>query len=154
MTPDYHKGRCHCGSVVLGFSGNAITCYICHCTDCQKSSGTAFSSNMLAERKEITLLSGKTELIEYEFAERVMQRHHCCQCGTVLWLNYSDKSEYASIQTGIFESQEWFEPIAHLWFRSALSWVSVPADHTKFDTQPDLSELTELWQKSNNSAMR
>jgi len=145
MNQKRYMGQCHCGHVLFGFSGKAITCYACHCTDCQKSSGTAFSTNMLVERVELTHVSGTTEIIEYEFNNRVLQRHQCCRCATALWLNYSDKIKYASIQTGTFQSQDWFEPIAHLWLRSSLPWIPIPDHQAKFETQPELSDLIALW---------
>ncbi|PMD49080.1 hypothetical protein L207DRAFT_560581 [Hyaloscypha variabilis F] len=56
------KGSCMCGAVKYEFTGSPAAKALCHCTDCQKWSGSAYTSNVAVPRSVFTLLSGKETL--------------------------------------------------------------------------------------------
>ena len=51
-------GRCHCGEITFEAEVDPNALYICHCTDCQTLSGSAFRANILAPAEHFLLLSG------------------------------------------------------------------------------------------------
>ena len=62
--PDVRAGGCLCGAIRYLFSGDPLTLYACHCTDCQVSTGSAFVLSMPAARESIELLQGTPEFVE------------------------------------------------------------------------------------------
>lgn len=147
-----YSGRCHCGYARFQFDGDVLTCYTCHCTRCQSSSGSAFSINMIVQSVTLSLISGDIETLKYQYNDRELQCYQCRHCGTVLWMNYADKSEYASIQAGTFDEQGWYEPVAHLWMLNAQTWLSLSDQTQRYDTQPEFEELITLWQNRSTDA--
>ena len=102
---------------------------------------------MLVLKSDIQLRSGVLSINEYPHGNRTMHRHHCSECGTALWYNFSDNDKYVSIQTGTLDSPDSFAPIAQLWVSSAVAWASPPDNLTAFDQQPELTDLIEMWRK-------
>src|SRR5947209_11690924 len=51
-------GGCHCGEITFEAEVDPNALYICHCTDCQTLSGSAFRANILAPAEHFVLLSG------------------------------------------------------------------------------------------------
>ena len=60
-----HSGRCQCGHCTFSFIGNPITCYACHCTNCQSASGSAFGLSMIVMQEDIKLTGGS--IVEQRF---------------------------------------------------------------------------------------
>ena len=52
-------GRCQCKGVVYKITSTPLAVYACHCTECQRQSGSAFSLSLLAEREAIVIEEGK-----------------------------------------------------------------------------------------------
>ena len=57
MTDDI-LGGCLCGAVRYRFAGSPLAFYVCHCTDCQKQTGSAFGLSMIVKRDDVELLQG------------------------------------------------------------------------------------------------
>ncbi len=54
-----YSGGCECKSVRYQFQGEPMTCYACHCTDCQTASGSAFALSMILNDKDIEVTEGE-----------------------------------------------------------------------------------------------
>jgi hypothetical protein len=144
-------GSCRCGSVRYEFSGEPLTCYACHCTDCQTASGSAFSLSMIVQRQDIQVTAGEVADNAYLLNGDERHRHHCRQCGTALWFSSAKMPEIVALKPGTLDDTAWFKPVAHLWVRSAQPWVLFAPDLPRFEKQPRLPELLELWQASRKS---
>ena len=55
---DVHEGGCQCGAVRYRVEGDAVAVGICHCTQCQKQSGSAFGMSFIVPKEAFQLLSG------------------------------------------------------------------------------------------------
>jgi hypothetical protein len=51
-------GRCQCKGVVYKITSAPLAVYACHCTECQRQSGSAFSLSLLAERSAVVVEGG------------------------------------------------------------------------------------------------
>lgn len=79
-------GGCHCGHIKYEAEVDPATVRVCHCTDCQKLSGTAFRANIASLPGTFVLTSG-TPKIYTKTAESGNQRAHafCPECGTPIY---------------------------------------------------------------------
>ncbi len=59
-----YPGSCECKSIQYKFTGEPLTCYACHCTDCQTASGSAFGLSMIINDKDIEIIKGKVAKVE------------------------------------------------------------------------------------------
>jgi hypothetical protein len=77
-------GRCHCGNITFEAEVDPATAAICHCTDCQTLSGTAFRTIVKTKEGAFRLLSG-TPKVYVTAAESGNKREHtfCPNCGAV-----------------------------------------------------------------------
>ena len=145
-----HQGSCQCGAVHYQFNGEPLTCYACHCTDCQTSSGSAFNLSMITKGDDLEIIKGEIETNTVDLNGMKVQRYHCSQCGVGLWYAADEYPGIVAIKPGTFDDTSWFKPVAHLWMRSAQPWVILDEASTKYEKQPEIGELIELWDERNN----
>ena len=138
-------GGCYCGSVRYAISGEPLTVYACHCTDCQKASGSAFTIGVILSSQQFRLTSGSIEVDSFQVSGNDLLRNYCANCGSTVWHASPKHEGYISLKGGTLDNKSNLSPVAHLWFRSALPWVQVDPTHKIFDQQPEMSELIELW---------
>lgn len=149
MRPPPYAGRCFCGAVQYRINEEPLTVYACHCTDCQKRSGSAFGLSMWVNRAAIEVTQGEAVLqIASGHDDRLRHARLCLQCHTRLWSAPEDRPELAVVRPGTLDDTSWLEPVAHLWTRSAQPWVKIPEGVVRYETQPkELTELARLWRE-------
>ncbi len=146
-----YNGGCQCQSVRYEFSGTPLTCYTCHCTNCQTASGSAFGLSMIINDKDINITEGEIAINNVDFNGTNVQQHHCAQCGTALWFSADTYPNIAALKPGTFDDTAWFKPIAHLWVRSAQPWVVFDQSIPQYEKQPEIAELVGLWAQKENT---
>ena len=143
-----NKGGCECKSVRYQFTGEPLTCYACHCTDCQTSSGSAFSLSMIINSSDIEVTEGELTVNYLNVNGVEVKRHHCAKCGAALWFSAAEYPNIYALKPGTFDDTKWFKPVAHLWIRSAQPCVIFDKNTKQYQKQPEeMSELFELWAK-------
>lgn len=116
-------GSCHCGKITYSADIDPEMVRICHCTDCQTLSGTAFRVNVFA-RKESFRMSG-TPRIYVKTADSGNRRAQafCPDCGTPLYATSVDNPEVFGIRVGTSHQRGQLVPKREIWCRSALEWL-------------------------------
>jgi len=145
-----YSGGCECKSVRYQFKGEPLTCYACHCTDCQTSSGSAFGLSMIVNDKDVEVTEGEISVNTIDTNGIKVQKHYCAQCGTSFWFSADEYPNIMALKPGTFDDTSWFEPIAHLWVRSAQPWVILDKSISQYEKQPEISELIGLWANRKN----
>lgn len=144
------EGHCHCGLVQYEYSGKPLTCYSCHCTDCQSSSGSAFTLVTVVFESEVKLTHGQLSVNTYTHAGKEGHRYHCAHCGSTLWRSATEMPGIVSISSGTFSDTSWIEPVAHIWVSSSQPWLSFEggADDSGNDPSNDTSnDSAKVFQK-------
>ncbi len=149
MSSSPYQGSCQCGAVQFEFRDQPLTLYACHCTECQHRSGGALRLSMWVKRAALEVLRGLTELHSFKHASgRLKVRRVCATCSTDLWAEPPEHPSLAILRPSTLIESKSFEPIAHLYTRSALPWFVFPAGAKKYGTAPDDPlELLALWQE-------
>jgi hypothetical protein len=143
------SGRCLCDAVRYRVTQEPLTFYACHCTDCQKRSGSAFGLSMWVNRSAIEVTKGEPALHASTFGGRLRKRRICAQCGGNLFSEPREGSQVAIIRPGTLDDTSWLKPVAHLWTRSAQPWFAFPEGVRKYEQQPpDFAELIALWREN------
>ena len=118
-------GGCHCGHITYAAEVNPATIRICHCTDCQKLTGTAYRPGIASLPGTFVLKSG-TPTIYIKTAESGNKRAHafCPACGTPIYAAapIPDPPSYGLRVGGIDQRADLGPPARQIWCRSALSW--------------------------------
>ncbi len=148
MQNDTQKlGNCTCGAARYKVTGVPLSVHACHCTDCQALSGSAFGLSMVLNRENLELISGDIEVNEFSTDHNSMRRYHCAKCGTAIWFSSPEHPGIIALKPGTLADTSELRPIAHLWYRSAQSWLDLGGDVPVYQEQPPFSELIELAKK-------
>lgn len=118
-------GRCHCGAVTYEAAIDPEKVTICHCTDCQKLTGTAFRVSVPAPRENIRL-SGADPALYIKTAENGRRRlqYFCGSCGSQLFTTgEGEDAKTWGIRWGGIDQREALVPRRKIWRRSAVSWI-------------------------------
>jgi hypothetical protein len=118
-------GRCHCGKVSFEAEIDPGQVRICHCTDCQTLSGSAFRVNAGTLTGTFKLTSGTPKTYIKTTADSGTHRSHgfCGDCGTPLWATSTDaKPSSYGLRVGTLDQRAELTPSRQGWYRSALPW--------------------------------
>ena len=118
------EGGCQCGSLRYRLDGEPLGLAICHCTECQRQSGSAFAMSLTVPKESFRLLSGElktfTTLCD---SGRTKECAFCPSCGTRI---YHQGEAGMSIKAGTLDETSGLHPDAHYWTKSKQPWVPIP----------------------------
>ena len=149
--PAPYPGRCLCEAIHFRVTQEPLTVYACHCTDCQKRSGSAFGLSMWINRSAIEVTSGEVTVHKSTGADGKMRVGMICgNCNTRMWSEPPKWPDYAVMRPGTLDDTSWIKPVAHIWTRSAQPWFVFPEGVPKYEKQTgDLQILIDLWRNRN-----
>jgi hypothetical protein len=141
-------GGCQCKGVRYQITAEPLTVYVCHCTECQCQSASAFGLSMAVPRHAITVVDGTPARWRRALESgRVIWCMFCGDCGVRLFHNPEVNPRVSIVKPGTLDDTKWLKPIGHIWTRSAQPWFDIPAGSLNYEGQPpDLSRLIEAWQ--------
>jgi len=130
-------GGCHCGNITYEAEIDPEKVGICHCTDCQTLSGTAFTTFVPAPIGGFRLLAGQPK-IYVKTAESGSKRAQafCPECGSRLYASAVTDPKMLNIRVGTARQRGELPPKVQLWCRSSLDWVMDLGGVKRFDKQP------------------
>ena len=130
-----HEGGCLCGALRYRAAGDPRRTTICHCTDCQRRTGTAFALLASFRDEQIAYASGTPQEFEYRSDEsgRWIRAQFCPRCGTNVMLTLEKFPGYRIVSGGTFDDPKWLTPVRHVWTRSAQHWMAIPQDVERFE---------------------
>lgn len=122
------EGRCACGAVRYRVIGEPLFVHCCHCTDCQRETGSGFAINALYERSRVELLAVVPERVDTPTASGQGQAIlRCPTCRVALWSHYAGAGEaVAFVRVGTLDGAAGVVPDIHIYTRSKLPWVRLP----------------------------
>jgi hypothetical protein len=132
------EGTCHCGYVTFAAEIDPDTAAICHCTDCQTLSGSAFRTAVRSRPGTFELRSGTPTLYVKSTAESGTKREHafCPRCGTPIYAtSLGDEPKSHSLRLGTLGPREGITPKRQIWTRSRVSWLDRLATLAGVDKQ-------------------
>ena len=136
------QGGCACGAVRYRLTSRPMFVHCCHCRNCQRQTGSAFVLNALIEADRVTLMSSKPEAVAVPTdSGRPHDIYRCPACGVALWSVYAAGPKLLFVRVGTLDDPTALAPDVHIYVRSKLPWVAVPAGLPCFDAYYDSSKL-------------
>lgn len=128
------SGGCQCGSVRYQVEGVIERNSLCHCHDCQASSGAPMVAWTAVPERQFQLLEGEPTLYEGRDGAR---REFCPQCGTGLFYrNAVSLPGIVDIQTVTFDAADQLQPTAQVQCADRLEWIEKLGTLPAFDRYP------------------
>jgi len=118
-------GACHCGHIRFEAEVDPGTSSICHCTDCQVLSGTAYRTAVFTLKGTFCML-GAAPKIYVKTADNGNRRQQsfCPECGTPIYSTATgDDPKVLAIRLGTINERSALAPQSQIWCRSRLAWV-------------------------------
>jgi hypothetical protein len=120
------EGQCHCGQIAYEAEVDPEKVSICHCTDCQVLTGTAYRLSVPAAAADFHLKAGKLKTYLKTTADSGNPRLQafCPNCGTPIYASAPEKPTAYTLRVGAIRQRDKLPPKRQIWCRSALSWSS------------------------------
>jgi hypothetical protein len=139
---DRLTGGCACGSVRYRLASAPMFVHCCHCRDCQRQTGSAFVINALIETARVELQSGDPQPFAMPTdSGRPHLTYRCPACGTAVWSEYGGRKLIRFVRVGTLDDPSALKPDVHIYVRSKLPWVTLPAGVPAFEAYYDLKDL-------------
>lgn len=121
------EGRCTCGSVRYRLTARPMFVHCCHCTWCQRETGSAFALNALIETDRIEVTTGAPELVMTPSASGKGQEiARCPDCRVAVWSHYAGLGRrMAFVRVGTLEDPGACPPDIHIFTSTKLPWVTL-----------------------------
>ncbi len=124
------EGGCTCGTVRYSLTRAPLIVHCCHCTWCQRETGSAFAVNIMIETSAVVLVKGKARRETLPSASgkgQILVR--CPDCGVTLWSHYAGAGEaIAFVRSGTLDTAMEIVPDIHIFTSTKRPWVILPDD--------------------------
>ena len=126
------NGSCQCGHINYSIVDKPIRLNVCHCSDCQKQSGSAFGMSLVIEPKSLVINSGV--LKEFEITADSGRRKTCAFCPECGVRIFNRTAALCSVKAGTLDDTHNLQPDAQYWTKSKQAWSNLNADIPCFTT--------------------
>jgi hypothetical protein len=120
-------GHCLCGSVRFEVTEPFVSASYCHCTRCQRRTGTAASASARIAPGSLRILSGEELIRVYEPPDGA-PKVFCSACGGALWSQGRDDPEVKAIRLGTLDGDPGIRPQYRQFVDYAVQWEPIPDD--------------------------
>ena len=123
-----YEGGCACRAVRYRMTSPPMFVNCCHCTWCQRETGSAFAINALIESDRVALLQGEIEWVDTPSnSGRGQQIARCAKCRVAVWCHYAGSGRAAKfVRVGTLDEPQRLPPDIHIFTRSKLPWLLLP----------------------------
>ena len=106
-----NHGGCLCGALRYATRAKPLHVTICHCTFCQRATGSAYMVEPIFEKASFEITSGSpaTYALTSGGSGKQVTIHFCATCGTKLFLAFERFPEIFGVYAGTFDDPNWFE---------------------------------------------
>jgi hypothetical protein len=137
-----HEGGCLCGDVRYRTLAEPVRVTICHCTFCQKITGSAFLVEPIFRREDVALFGKAPKSYDHrsDVSQKRVTVNFCFRCGTTIYLDLERFPDILALCGGTFDDPNWFDrsqgKCRHTFTRSAQEGVMLPPGLDTFNEHP------------------
>lgn len=132
MISAVHEGGCVCGEMRYRTMADPVRVIICHCTFCQRVTGTAFLVEPIFKKDDVAFSGATTRAYHHrsDGSGKRVTLNFCGNCGTTLYLEFERFPLILGLCGGTFDNPNWFDrrqgKCGHIFTRSAQNGVVLP----------------------------
>lgn len=131
-------GGCPCGAIRYEIRSEPSLTYVCHCTDCQRRSGSAFAVSLVVPDAAFAITAGDP-VVSTRVAEsgNTVSLSLCGACGGPVFAGRRGGPRGTlTVRAGTLDDTGGVRPDIHIWTRSRQPWVAIPNGVPSFGTRP------------------
>jgi hypothetical protein len=130
-------GGCLCGAIRYTLSAAVSGLRACHCTNCQKTSGSGSSVNAVVQGKDFALTQGAPKCYAAKAdSGRTLLRFFCGNCGSPIYSQRENSPERIVVRAGTFDDSSAMKIAANIWTKSARPWSHIDPDTEQLPGNP------------------
>jgi hypothetical protein len=138
------RGGCSCGAVRYELLAAPMRVHCCHCTDCQRHTGSAFVLNAIIETSAIKIIRGDPEAVPVPRDYAPHNIYRCRKCKVAVWSDYGRRPKIRFVRVGTLDKPSALRPDIHIYTRTKVPWVRLPKGVPAFR---DYYETKKVWPK-------
>jgi hypothetical protein len=120
-------GGCLCGAVRFELTEPPVVAYYCHCTRCQRRTGSGAAVSARVPPGSVRIVSGQDRVRSF-VPEEGLPKAFCAGCGSALWAENRESGEPAAVRLGVFDGDPGIRPSARQFTAYAAPWEPIPDD--------------------------
>ncbi|MEW6645471.1 MAG: GFA family protein [Pseudomonadota bacterium] len=126
------SGGCLCGAVRYVLKSEPRAIAVCHCTHCQKQSGSLFSLNLMIREADYEQ-SGDTRIyVDEGDSGQPVYRHFCGSCGSPILATIAAAPGKVVVKAGTLDSMDGLQPKTEIYTDHAVEWLAPVAGAARF----------------------
>lgn len=127
------EGGCNCGAIRYRIDGKPVIVAQCHCQNCRRQSGSAFSVNLMVRQAEVTTEGELATYIDRDTASgNPVHRKFCATCGSPIFSDLAAGNGMIIVKAGTLDDPAPFTPTVSVWTSTKLPWVELPEEQRTF----------------------
>ncbi len=126
--PEPLTGGCLCGGVRFEVTEPPLVALYCHCTRCQRRSGSAASANARIAPGSLKVTAGEQLVKSYNAGDGAFKKAFCSECGSALWSEHPENPDFRAVRLGAFDSDPGIRPSFRQFVAYAAPWEPIPDD--------------------------
>ena len=123
------RASCRCGQLTASCTGEPVRVSVCHCLDCQKRTGSAFSAQARWPAKEVAIEGESRTWVHFADSGNRITHHFCPECGSTVHYSIDGKFDgLIAIPIGAFADPNFPAPKFSVWEGRKHGWVAILGD--------------------------
>jgi hypothetical protein len=120
-------GGCACGAVRFELTEPPVRALYCHCTRCQRRTGTAAAATARVNEGSVRVTQGEDRIRRWT-PEGGRAKAFCADCGSALFAEHPDGGAIAGVRMAAFDQDPGVRPSARQFTAYAATWEPIPDD--------------------------
>jgi hypothetical protein len=124
-----HTASCPCGQLRAAACGEPVRVSVCHCLDCQKRTGSAFSGQARWPTEQVTVEGQSKSWAHHADSGNRITHHFCPECGSTVHYAIEGKFDgLIAIPLGALDHPYFVSPAFSVWEKRKHEWVEILGD--------------------------
>ncbi|ORE90250.1 GFA family protein [Aurantimonas sp. 22II-16-19i] len=137
MPPLPLTGGCQCGAVRYAISAVPRVFYLCHCSECQTQTSSAFGESLRCDPASVVVTGTMKTTRRVAESGTVRLGDFCPACGVRIQHRSEGDPGRLNVKAGTLDDPSWLVPAGHIWTRSRQAFVTIGADELSYPEGPD-----------------
>lgn len=120
---DAREARCACGALRARVSGDPVRVSVCHCLDCKRRTGSAFSWNATYQASAVAIDGPSTSFTRSSDDGFWARTHFCPECGVTVYYEIERRPGKISIPAGAFADPDFPPPRIEVYEERSSPWL-------------------------------
>ena len=130
------QGGCLCGKVRYSTDADPVFTGVCHCKNCQKETGSAFSLDIGVPKPSLTVTGTLKTYADRGDSGQPLYRKFCPDCGSTVLTEAAVMPDVVMIAGGTLDDTSGVRPAMHIYVSSKQDWAEIPAGAKSFAKMP------------------